>query len=146
MGRAGWGAIFAVLIVATASCSSPTVKPAPSHDIADARPIAREIADILLTLSAYDYAVVGSVNGERVRVVAPERYALVARAEADVISDAASKILAAVVDTAGPIHDRLVRLADALSDLRRDALAYSDALRPDALARILADVNTCWTL
>lgn len=146
MGRAGWGATLAVLIVATASCSSPTVKPAPAHDIQDARPIARQIGDILLTFSAYDYAVVGGINGERIRVVTPERYALVARAEADVISDTATKILAAVVDTAGPIHDRLVSLADALSDLRRDALVYSDVVRPDALARILADVNTSWTL
>ena len=146
MGRAGWGAIVAILIVATASCSSPTQRPAPSHDIQDARPIAREIGDILLTFSAYDYAVVGGLNGERVRVVTPERYALVARAQADVIGATATKIIASVVDTAGPVHDRLVSLADGLSDLRRDALAYADLRKPDALARVLADVNTCWAL
>ncbi len=146
MGRAGWGACIAILIVATATCSSPTVTPAPSHDIPDARPIARQVGDILLTFSAYDYAVVGGLNAERVRVVTTERYALVARAQADLISQSAANILAAVVDTGGPTHDRLVSLADALSDLRRDALAYSDAPKSEALARILIDVNTGWTL
>ena len=146
MGRAGWGAIFAVLIVATTSCSSPTVKPAPSHDIPDARPIAREIGDVLLNFSVYDYAVVGGLNGERVRVVTLERYAVVARAQADIIQDNSTKIIAAVVDTAGPVHDRLVVLADALSELRKDALAYADVRGVDALARILADVDACWPL
>jgi len=146
MRRAGWGAIFTILIVATASCSSPTVKPEPSHDIADARPITREIASILLNFSAYDYAVVGSLNGERVRVVTPERYAAVARAQAQVVADNATKIIASVVDTAGPIHDRLVTLADSLSELRKDALVYSDVRGADALARILGDVDKCWAL
>ena len=147
VGRAWWGAIFAVLIVATASCSSsPSVKPAPSHDIADARPIAREIGSILLNFSAYDYAVVGGLNGERVRVVSPERYAAVASAQASVISDNATKIVTAVVDTNGPIRDRLVTLADTLGELRKNALAYTDARQPDALARILGDVDRSWAL
>src|SRR6267142_2054584 len=144
MARAAWGAIFAVLIVATASCSSPTVKPAPSRDIPDARPIAREIGDVLLSFSAYDYAVVGGLNGERVRVITTDRYAVVARAQAQVIGDNATRIVAAVVDTAGPVHDRLVVLADALSELRKDALAYADVRSADALARILGDVDACW--
>src|SRR3979411_2007084 len=122
MRRAGWGAICTILIVVTASCSSPTVKLEPSHDISDARPITREIASILLNFSAYDYAVVGGLNGERVRVVTPERYAAVARAQAQVIADNATKIIASVVDTVGPVHDRLVTLADSLSGLRKDRL------------------------
>jgi len=146
MGRAGWGAIFAVLIVATA-CSTPTSKiPTPSHDIADARPIARSVADILLSFAAYDYALVGSINGDHIRTVSSDRYALVAATQAGLISDANTKIVAAVVDTAGPVHDRLVALADALSDLRKDANAYADARKPDALARIIADVDKDWTL
>lgn len=147
MGRAWWGAIFAILIVATASCStSPSVRPTPAHDIPDARPLAREIGAILLNFSAYDYAVVGALNGERVRVVSPERYGSVAAAQAAVISDNAARIVAAVVDTSGPIHDRLVVLADSLSELRRDALAYADSRQPSALARILTDVDRSWTL
>jgi hypothetical protein len=146
MGRAGWGAMFAILIVATASCSSPTVKPAPSHDIQDARPIAREIGDILLTFAVYDYALIGSLNGERVRAVAPDRYAAVARAQAAVISDNTARIVAASLDTAGPVRDRLVSLADALGDLRTDALAYSDVRQADAFSRVITDVDKGWTL
>lgn len=147
MGRAGWGAIFAILIVATVSCdSSQSVKPGPAHDIGDARPIAREIGSILLNFSAYDYAVIGAMNGERVRVVSPERYAAVASAQAAVISDNAAKIVAVAVDTAGPIHDRLVTLADSLGQLRKDALGYVDARQPGALARILGDVDGSWAM
>ena len=147
MGRRGWGAIYAVLIVAAVSCSSAPSRPSgPAHDIPDARPIAREIGDILLTFAAYDYAVVGAINGDHIRVVPPDRYSLVAAAEANQISDTTTKIVATAVDTAGPIHDRLVVLADSLADLRKDALAYADTHSHDALARILTDVDKGWTL
>src|SRR5690349_1545159 len=147
MGRAGWGALFAILIVATASCSStPSVRPAPSSDISDARPIARQIGDILLSFAAYDYAVVGGLNGDHVRSITADRYAAVARAQAELIADNATNIIAAVVDTAGPIHDRLVVLADTLSELRKDALAYADSQSVSALARILTDVDRSWAL
>src|SRR5690242_3160088 len=103
MGRAWWGAIFAVLIVATASCSSTLPsRPRPSGDIPDARPIAREIATVLLNFSVYDYALVGGLNGERIRSVDEERYATIARAQASLIADNATKIIAEVVDTTGP--------------------------------------------
>src|SRR5437870_13447415 len=106
MGRAGWGAISAFLIVLATSCSSaaPVVR-TPAADITDARPLARELADILLNFSVYDYAFVGSLNGERVRVVPAERYAAVARVEASIIADNATRIIASVVDTAGAGHD-----------------------------------------
>src|SRR3954468_107117 len=147
MVRAGWGAFFAVLIVATASCSSPSpTKPQPSGDIPDARPIAREIASLLLNFSVYDYAVVGGLNGERVRVVDADRYASIVRAQASLISDNANKIIAEVVDTKGPIHDRLVTLADSLAALRADALTYSQARDAAGLARILTDVDADWAL
>ena len=147
MGRAWWGAIFAVLIVATASCSSASPsRPRPTGDIPDARPIAREIASVLLNFSVYDYALVGGLNGERVRAVDEERYATIARAQASLISDNATKIIAEVVDTTGPIHDRLVTLADSLAVLRRDALAYADAKNAESFARILADVDANWAL
>ncbi len=147
MGRAGWGAIFAFLIVAAASCSSaPSPRPSATHDIADARPLARVVADILLTFSAYDYALVGGLSGERIRVVSPDRYAIVARAQAQLLADNQPELVAAVIDTAGPIHDRMVALADSLTDLRKDALAYADARSPEAFARILTDVDTDWSL
>lgn len=148
MGRAGWGAIFAFLIVAAASCSSaPSPRPSTAtHDIADARPLARVVADILLTFSAYDYALAGGLGGERIRVVSPDRYAIVARAQAQLLTDNQPELVAAVIDTTGPIHDRMVALADSLTDLRKDALAYADARSPEAFARILTDVDTDWAL
>ncbi|MDQ2951445.1 MAG: hypothetical protein M3R54_04210 [Chloroflexota bacterium] len=133
--------------MATASCSTaPSGKVLPSRDISDARPIARELGDILLKFSAYDYAVVGGINGERIRAVTPERYAAVARAQAGVIADTVPTIIAAAIETIGPVHDRLVALADHMAALRTDALAYSDARTPEVLARILNDVDTGWSL
>lgn len=147
MGRATRGAIFAILMVATASCSTaPSVKPSPSSDIADARPLAREVANTLLTIAAYDYAVVGAINGDRVRAVSTDRYAAVARAQATQIGDTSTKIVAAVIDTGGPVHDRMVTLADALADLRRDLLAYSDLRDAASLARVVGDVDKDWGL
>ena len=145
MGRAGWGAIFAVLIVATASCSSaPSPTPA-AHDVGDARPIARELASILLTYSAYDYALIGSLNGEEVRSVDPDRYAAVVQGAAALITESTSKILSATVDTRGPVRDRLVTLADTMGDLRKDGLAYADAERPDSFAKVITDVQNGWS-
>ncbi len=147
MGRAGWGAIFAILIVATASCSTaPSPKTTATRDIADARPLAREISNILLNFSAYDYAVIGGINGERIRTVTTERYAAVARAQASLIAENSTRIIAVAVDSNGPIRDRLVTLADALGVLRTDALTYADAGEPEALARIIKDVDTGWGL
>ena len=88
----------------------------------------------------------GSINGEHVRAVSTDRYAAVARAQAQLISDTSTKIVAAVVDTTGPIHDRMVTLADSLTELRRDGLAYADVRTPDVLARIVGDVDGCWAL
>lgn len=145
MGRAGWGAMFAVLIVATVSCSSaPSIRP-PAQDVGDARPIARELASILLTYSAYDYALIGSLNADTVRVIDPDRYADVAQGAASLIAQSTSKILSATVDTRGPVRDRLVRLADTMGDLRKDGLAYGDGRRPDSLARVITDVQNGWS-
>lgn len=137
--------MFAVLIIA-ASCSSTPSPKAPAHDIADARPIAREVASTLLTLSAYDFALVGSLNAERVRAVDPDRYAAVAQDQAQRISETTSKIVSQTVDSAGPVRDRLVVLADVIGQLRKDALAYADARRVDSFARVVAGVNQGWTL
>lgn len=144
MERAGWGAIVAVLIVATASCSSTPSPRAPAHDVGDARPIARELASILLTYSAYDYALIGSLNADQVRAIDPDRYAAVAESAAGLIAESTSKILSATVDTQGPVRDRLVKLADTMGDLRRDGLAYADARRADSFARIITDVQNGW--
>jgi hypothetical protein len=149
VGRAGWGAITAVLVLLAAACSSTTPLPdktRPTGDVPDARsiPIARTAADILSTFSVYDYALVGGLNGDKVRVVNADRFATVARAQAALITANTTKVVAATVDTVGPARDRLVALADGLTDLSRDALAYADARDPAALSRVVAGVERGW--
>ncbi|HEY6202946.1 MAG TPA: hypothetical protein VI056_07870 [Candidatus Limnocylindria bacterium] len=149
MGRAGWGAVTAVLVLLAAACSStplPDNKVRPTGDVADAGAlaIAHTAADILSTFSVYDYALVGGLNGDRVRVVSGDRFATVARAQAALITANTTKVVAATVETVGPARDRLVALADGLTDLSRDALAYSDGRDPAALSRILSGVERGW--
>ena len=146
MGRAGWGAITAVLVLLAAACSSTPLpdKTRPTGDVPDARPIARTAADILLTFSVYDYALVGGLNGDKVRVVNADRFASVAHAQAALVSANTTKVVAATVETVGPVRDRLVALADGLTDLSRDALAYADARDPAALSRVVAGVERGW--
>ncbi len=146
MGRRGWGAAFAVLVLAAASCSSAPSEKIPPSDIRDGRPVARDVAGILLTLSAYDYALVGGLNGETMHVVSAERYASIAREQADLIADEATKIVATTIDTAGPVRDRLVALADALGDLRRDILTFSDTRDPGTFVQVIDGVARGWSL
>ncbi|HJW47985.1 MAG TPA: hypothetical protein VJ726_01055, partial [Candidatus Limnocylindria bacterium] len=146
MGRAGWGAITAVLVLLAAACSTPVpdkTRPIPG-DVPDARPIAQAAADILLTFSVYDYALVGSLAGDKVRAVSADRYASVARTQATLVKSNTTKVVAATVETVGPVRDRLVALADGLTDLSRDALAYADVRDPAALSRVLAGVERGW--
>lgn len=149
MGRAGWGAITAVLVLLAAACSSTAPLPdktRPTGDVPDARsiPIARTAADILSTFSVYDYAIVGGLNGDKVRVVSADRFASVARAQAALITANTTKVVAATVDTVGPTRDRLVALADDLTDLSRDALTYADGRDAAALSRVLSSVERGW--
>lgn len=139
--------MLAVLVLAAVSCSAPAPSGrVPTSDIADARPLARGIADILLAFSAYDYALVGGLTDAGVRVVSPDRYAQVVRAQAQAIADETTKIVASTANAAGPVRDRLVAVADAVGDLRTDALLYADAREPELLARVFADVARGWTL
>ncbi|HEV8671406.1 MAG TPA: SPOR domain-containing protein [Candidatus Limnocylindria bacterium] len=146
MGRAGRGAITAVLVLLAAACSSSPApeKTRPTGDVTDARVIARTAADILLAFSVYDYALVGGLNGDKVRTVNADRFATVAHAQSDRVTANTTTVVAATVDTVGPVRDRLVALADGLTDLSRDALAYADARDPAALSRVLAGVDRGW--
>ena len=85
MGRLGRGAITAVLVLLAAACSSPApekTRPTGDVTVATSMPIARTAADILLAFSAYDYALVGGLNGDKVRAVSADRFATVAHAQA----------------------------------------------------------------
>lgn len=146
MRRAGWGAITAVLVLLAAACSSTPLpdKTRPTGDVTDARPIAHASADILLSFSVYDYALVGGLNGDKVRAVSADRFAIVAHAQGELVRANTTKVVAATVDSVGPVRDRLVALADGLTDLSRDALAYADAGDPAALSRVLSGVERGW--
>jgi len=149
VGRAGWGAVTAVLVLLAAACSStplPDNKTRPIGDVPDAQSlaIAHTAADILATFSVYDYALVGGLNGEKVRVVSADRFASVARTQAALITANTTKVVAATVETVGPARDRLVALADGLTDLSRDALAYADGRDAAVLSRILSGVERGW--
>lgn len=146
MRRAGRGAITAILVLLAAACSTPVpdkTRPIPG-DVPDARPIATAAANILLTFSVYDYALIGALNGEKVRAVSADRFATVAHAQAGLVKANTTKVVALSVDTAGPVRDRLVALADGLTDLSRDAVGYADAGDPAALSRILLSVDRGW--
>lgn len=147
MGRAGWGATTAILVLLAAACSSATPAaptPRPTGDVADPRPTALVAADVLLTFSAYDYALVGGLNGDKVRAVDVARYATIAQAQAKTVTVNTTKIVAATVNANGPVRDRLVALADGLTDLSRDAVAYGGARDPAVLARVLSGVERGW--
>jgi hypothetical protein len=147
LGRAGWGATTAILVLLAAACSSATPAPAtprPTGDVADPRPIALVAADVLLTFAAYDYALVGGLNGEKVRAVDVDRFASVAQAQAKLVTANTTKVVAATVDSTGPVRDRLVALADGLTDLSRDAVAYADGRDPALLSRVLSGVERGW--
>lgn len=146
MGRRGWGALFAFLVLAAVSCSSPAPSDKiPLSDIGDGRPYAREIAQTLLTFSAYDYALVGDMNGERLSVVNSDRYATIATEQAERIASEVTNIVATTIDTQGPVRDRLVTLADTLGDLRRDALTYADARDAATFVKIIDGVSQGWS-
>jgi hypothetical protein len=148
MGRAGWGAVTAILVLLVAACSTPVVpdKTRATGDVpgASSLPIARTAAAILSTFSVYDYALIGGLNGDKVRAVNADRFATVARAQAALITANTTKVVAVSVDAAGPVRDRLVALADGLTDLSRNALAYSDGRDPAVLSRVLSGVERGW--
>ena len=127
----------------TLACTTP--EPRVRHGDATEGPrLARAAAALLLQLSAYDYALVGSLNGQRDRVVSSERYSTVARQAVRSINSLASETIAATADTDGPIRGRLLALADGMTVLGRELTTYADGSDPAALARVVGGVTTGW--
>src|SRR5205823_5731895 len=69
---------------------------------------------------------------------------LVAIDAAKQISTFSAAVLSATLDRTGPIRDKLVPLADGLTDLGKDSQSYGDGGDPAAFARVLADVTAGW--
>lgn len=134
--------LFASLVLASA-CTAEQKAPL-SVDVPAAPKLARDAAALLLQLSVYDYALAGSLAGEKTRAVAPERYAVVARSAVRGLRTFTSSALAASADTAGPIRDRLLALADAANDLANDAGTYADTGDAAAFAKVALEVTGSW--
>ena len=133
------GLVFAL----TLACTTPEPR-VHRGDATEGPRLASQAGALLLRLSAYDYAVVGSLNGERDRVVSSERYSVSARDAVRAINSISSETIAATADAEGPIRERLIALADGMTVLGRDATAYSDGSDRLSLARVLAGVATGW--
>ncbi len=115
-----------------------------ASDVEDAHDLASQAGDLLLRMSAYDYALAGTLSGSRTHVVDPERYAAVVRETSASIQRFSAAALSATIDRAGPLRDRLVALADGLVDVSRDANVYADGGDPQVFARVTADVSRSW--
>jgi len=119
------------------ACTEAPLKVAPSRDAEAGTKLARDAGAILLQFAAYDYGLAGALSSAKARTVTPARYGVVARGAANTISAYSAGVVGAAVDRAGPIRDKLVTLADGLTDLGRDAQSYADAVdrRLAAIAR-----------
>ena len=135
--------LLAVLLLALAACT-PAPRPSQASDVEGASDLAREAGDLLLRLSAYDYALAGTLSGQRTYVVGPERYAAVVRASAAGIQRFTGQALEATLRTQGPLRDRLVTLADGLVDVSRDANAYADGGDSAVFTRVATGVARAW--
>ncbi len=106
--------------------------------------MARDAGTVLLGVSAYDYGLAGALAGAQTRTVAAARYGTVMRGTAATISTFNAAVLAGTLDRTGPIREKLVPLADGLSDLARDGQSYADGGDPAAFARVITDVTAGW--
>jgi len=135
--------IFAFAFLASCTDSAQP-KPGPSNDVQDAPKMARDAGTVLLGVSAYDYGLAGALAGAQTRTVAAARYGTVMRGTAAKISTFNAAVLAGTLDRTGPIREKLVPLADGLSDLARDGQSYADGGDPAAFARVITDVTAGW--
>lgn len=135
-------ALLAFVVLVSACTSAPRTS-VPS-DAQGGHELAREAGDLLLQLSAYDYAMAGTLSGLRTYVVEPARYAAVVRSAAIRIQKFTGNALSASLDSSGPVKQRLVALSDGLVDLSRDANAYADGGDNAVFARVIEGVARGW--
>ncbi len=129
-------------MLATA-CTSATPA-AERADIREVQELARDAGNVLLELSAYDYALAGTLGGGRTYVVDPDRYAAIARGDVDRIRRFTGSALAVTLDAKGPMTDRLVALSDGLTDLAHDVDAYVAGTDPATFASVVGRVARSW--
>jgi hypothetical protein len=142
--RRAFASVLALAFLASCTESGQPTKTGPFNDVGDAPKLARDAGAVLLQVSAYDYGLAGALAGERTRTVAAARYGAVMRGVTQTISAFNAAVLAGTLDRTGPIREKLVPLADGLSDLARDGGTYADGGDPAAFARVLSDVTAGW--
>ena len=142
--RRALGAAFALALLASCTESGQPSKSGSSNDVEGAPKLARDASAILLQVSAYDYGLAGALAGEKTRTVAAARYGSVIRGTTQTISAFNAAVLTGTLDRAGPIREKLVPLADGLSDLGRDGGTYADGGDPAAFTRVISDVIVGW--
>jgi hypothetical protein len=142
--RRALGAALALAFLASCTESGQPSKGGPSNDVEGAPKLARDASAILLQVSAYDYGLAGALAGEKNRTVAAARYGSVVRGTTQTISAFNAAVLTGTLDRAGPIREKLVPLADGLSDLGRDGETYADGGDPAAFTRVISDVTVGW--
>jgi outer membrane protein assembly factor BamB len=136
--------LLALAFLSACADSGIPAKSSPSNDVESAPKLARDAGAVLLQVSAYDYGLVGALAGEKTRTVAAARYGAVMRGTAKTIAAFNANVLAGTLDRTGPIREKLVPLADGLSDLARDGETYADGGDPAAFARVISDVTAGW--
>ena len=141
--RRALASLFALAFLA-ACTDSAQPKSDPSRDVQGGSKLARDAGAVLLQVSAYDYGLAGALSGEQTRTVAAARYGAVIRGTATTISAFNGAVLAATLDRTGPVREKLVPLADGLSDLARDGESYADGGDPASFARVITDVSAGW--
>jgi len=135
-------AVIAFAIIA--ACQAPPPRVGPLGDVADGPKLARDAADVLLRFAAYDYALAGTLAGEKTRLVSIDRYAAAARQAVRSIDTFTSTAVASAANAAGPVRGHVLSLADGFSELGKDATAYADGADPAVFAHVVDDVNASW--
>ena len=142
--RRALATVLALAFIASCTDSATAPKSTPSNDVEGAPKLARDAGAILLQVSAYDYGLAGALAGEKTRTVAAARYSVVMRGTSKTISAFNATVLTGTLDRTGPIREKLVPLADGLSDLGRDGDTYADGGDPAAFTRVISDVTVGW--
>ena len=142
--RRAFASVLALAFLASCTESGQPTKGGSANDVEGAPKLARDAGAVLLQVSAYDYGLAGALAGEQTRTVAAARYATVMRGTTQTIAAFNAAVLAGTLDRTGPIREKLVPLADGLSDLARDGGTYADGGDPAAFARVISDVTAGW--
>ena len=136
--------VLAFAFLSSCTDSGLPAKTVSPNDVEGAPKLARDAGAVLLQVSAYDYGLAGALAGEKTRTVAAARYGAVMRGTAKAIAAFNASVLGGTLDRTGPIREKLVPLADGLSDLARDGETYADGGDPAAFARVISDVTGGW--